>query len=161
MIATDVELQLTRDRLKLAEAALESLRRDFLPHNQIQYRMFSGTTIDLIRAMRGEIEAYLGMGPDADLSMVEGVIRFIDLDARRFVLRERPEGQPDLPCEYPDALAETVKELLDRRVIVSGLLVTGRVSQHETLEVVSLEPADPEQPPINTDLSNVGAGMPN
>src|SRR5581483_4820275 len=33
-------------------------------------------------------------------------------DTQTFVLRERPDGQPELPCEYPDALAELAKELL-------------------------------------------------
>jgi hypothetical protein len=70
----------------------------------------------------------------------EGVIRQIDLDAQTFVLRERPEGQPDLPCEYPGALAETVKDLLGCRVKVSGLLETSRLTRRSTMEAEAIEP---------------------
>ena len=103
MITNDNELRITRDRLRLAEAALDACRRDFLPHNEVQYRMFAGSTIDLIHSIRGEIDAYLGLAPATarKIAEAEGVIRQIDLDAQTFVLRERPEGLPDLPCEYP------------------------------------------------------------
>lgn len=323
MITNDNELRITRERLRQAESILESTRRDFLPHNPVQYRLFAGTTIDLIQSIRADIDAYLGIGTDTDLAIslegdgvalgltsagvithtidtfrrglqsvfsvlhadnqpgtvakragwierlcdltltgvgvgsvrvyldltglvcglfeeadqrllsdavtvlfdglewasraedanppslerlsvstrlsvlgvvarllppqtgsveriayqrrsegpakpsrqatltrqsrqrvqremeqlaadrkfteAEGVIRQIDLDAQTFVLRERPEGQPDLSCEYPDSLADTAKELLDRRVRVSGLLQTSRVTQRSKLEAEAIE----------------------
>jgi hypothetical protein len=328
MITNDNELRLTRERLQLAEAALDACRRDFLPHNEVQYHLFAGSTIDLIQSIRAEIDAYLGIGPDTDLAVslegkgvslgntsariitrtidtfrrglqsvagvlhadgqsgngqsiasqragwierlcdlslvglgpgsvqafldlptdtglfgeddrrflsdvlatlfdglewaaagkeapvpqslerlspsarlsvlgvvarllppqsgpierigyrrrgegpakpprqatlnrqsrqrvhhemerltadrkfieVEGVIRQIDLDAQTFVLRERPDQQSDLPCEYPDALAELAKELLDRRVKVAGLLETSRLTHRAKMEAEAIEP---------------------
>ncbi|MGL4552973.1 MAG: hypothetical protein ACRC33_17495 [Gemmataceae bacterium] len=329
MITDDNELRITRERLRLAEAALESSRRDFLPHNEVQYRLFAGSTIDLIQSIRADIDAYLGIGTDTDLAVslegadvalgqtsagvitrtidtfrrglqsvagvlhadgqpgavprragwierlcdlslagmgpgsvqvyldltgragglfpeddrrllsdavttlfdglewaareegavppsleqlspatrlsvlgvvarllppqtgpveriayrrrsegpakpprratltrqsrgrvhremerlaadrkfteAEGVIRQIDLDAQAFVLRERPGGQADLPCEYPDALADAAKELLDRRVKVSGLLETSRVTHKSKLEAEAIEPLGGEE----------------
>jgi hypothetical protein len=323
VIRTDAELEVVRQQLHLAEAALDACRRDFLPHNEVQYRLFAGSTIDLIQSLRADIDAYLGIGPDTDLAVslegqrvslgntsaaiitrtidtfrrclqsvagvlhteepldsggrrpgwierlcdlslvglgpgsvqayldlppdmglyaeadrqflndvlttlfdslewaaredapvpqslerlpssaqlsvlgvvarllppqtgpVErigyrrraegpakpprratltrhsrqrvhremerlaadrrftesvGVIRQIDLDAQTFVLRERPDNQPDLPCDYPDALADTAKELLDCRVQVSGLLETSRLNRRSKMEVEAIEP---------------------
>lgn len=329
MIRDDAGLAHVRDQLRRAESILESYRREFLPHNEVQYRLFSGSTVDLIRSMRADIDAYLGIGTDAalafslegddvslgltsagvitrtidtfrrglqsvagilhadstpgavpkranwierlcDLSLAgvgpgsvqvyldlpagdhglrfpddewqllkdalttlfdglewaareegavpqslerlspatrlsvlgviarllppqtgpverigyrrrgegqarprratltrrsrervqaemsrlaadrkfteaEGVIRQIDLDAQSFVLRERPEGQADLSCDYPDALADTAKELLDRRVKVSGLLETSRVTHKSKLETEAIEPLGDEE----------------
>jgi hypothetical protein len=324
MIANDNELRITRERLALAEAALDACRRDFLPHNEVQYRLFAGSTVDLILSIRADIDAYLGIGPDPDLAIslegqsvalgqtsasivsrsidtfrrglqsvaavlhadrqsdgvpgraawierlcelslvgvgpgsvqvfldlsatadrlfaeedrrflddtlttlfdglewaaregeavppslerlspstrlsvlgvvsrllppqtgpveqityrrrsagparppcraaltrqsrqrvhremerlaadrrftvAEGVIRQIDLDAQTFILRERPEGQADLPCAYPASLEETAKELLDRRVHVAGLLETSRSSQRSKMGAEAIEP---------------------
>jgi hypothetical protein len=329
MITNDNELQITRERLRLVESALEATRRDFLPHNEVQYRLFSGTTIDLILSIRADIDAYLGIGPDADLAVslegaevalgqtsagvitrtidtfrrglqtvvgilhaettpnsvtrragwierlcdlslaglgpgsvqafldfpvsgqglskeddqrllkdavsmlfdglewaaqekqsippaleqlpqparlavlgvvarllppqtgpveridyrrrsdgpsrparratltrqsrqriqyamesltanrkfteAEGVIRQIDLDAQTFVLRERPDDQEDLPCEYGDGLAEIVKSFLDCRVKVSGLLETSRMTRRSKLEAEAIEPLGAEE----------------
>jgi hypothetical protein len=330
VIRNDVELEVVRKQLHRAEAALDACRRDFLPHNEVQYHLFAGSTIDLIRSIRADIDAYLGIGPDTDLSFslegesvslgntsagwitrtintfrrslqsvigvlhadagmvrrragwierlcdlslvgvgpgsvqvhldlpgnidgssqkeerrlladaltvlfdglewaaredepvpaslerlppsqrlsvlgvvsrllppqtgpvqriayrqrgegptrpprratltresrqrvhremerlaarsrfteVEGVIRQVDLDAQTFVLRERPDRQPDLPCEYPDALAETVKEFLDCRVQVSGFVETSRLTHRSKLEAEAIESlADEEVKP--------------
>ncbi len=323
MITNDAELEVVRQQLHRAEAALDACRRDFLPHNEVQYRLFAGSTIDLIQSIRADIDAYLGIGPDTDLAVslegesvslgntsagiitrtidtfrrglqsvvgvlhpdgqpagvprragwierlcdlslvglgpgsvqayldfptgtglfaederhllndavttlfdglewaareeeaispflerlppstrlsvlgviarllppqtgpveriayrrrsegpaqpprratltrqsrrkvhqemerlaagrrfteAEGVIRQIDLDAQTFVLRERPGDQADLPCEYPNALADTAKELLDRRVKVSGLLETSRLTHRSKMEAEAIEP---------------------
>jgi hypothetical protein len=67
MITNDNELRLTRERLQLAEAALDSLRRDLLPVNEVQYRLFSAAPIELIRSIRDEIDLYLGIAPDSEL----------------------------------------------------------------------------------------------
>jgi hypothetical protein len=77
---------------------------------------------------------------DRKFTEAEGVIRQIDLDAQTFVLRERPGNQADLPCEYPDALADAAKELLDRRVKVSGLLITSRLTHRSNMEAEAIEP---------------------
>jgi hypothetical protein len=353
MITNDNELRITRERLALAEAALDSLRRDVLPVNEAQYHLLAGSTIELIQSIRAEIDAYLGIGPDTDLAVslegelvslghtsaglitriidffrrglqsvasvlhadnlpgaapkragwieqlcdlalvglgpgsvqvfldltatggglfaeedrrllnealttlfdglewaareeegmppflerlspatrlsvlgvvarllppqtgpveriayrrraegpakppqratltresrqrvhremerlvadrkfveAEGVIRQIDLDAQTFILRERPDGEPDLPCEYPDDLAETAKELLDCRVTVAGLLETSRLTHRSKMEAEAIEPlggneeiaerADPDIPGANQHARS-GAGVP-
>jgi hypothetical protein len=69
VITNDAELEVVRKQLQRAEAALEACRRDFLPHNEVQYRLFAGSTIDLIQSLRAEIDAYLGIGLDTDLAV--------------------------------------------------------------------------------------------
>jgi hypothetical protein len=69
MITNDNDLRSTRERLRQAESIFEATRRDFLPHNEVQCRLFSGTTIDLIQSIRAEIDAYLGIGTDTDLAI--------------------------------------------------------------------------------------------
>jgi hypothetical protein len=329
VITNDNELRITRERLAQAESILDSCRRDFLPHNEVQYRLFAGSTIDLIQSMRADIDAYLGIGTDTDLAVslqgedvslgstsagvitrtidtfrrglqtvvgvlhaeaspadagkragwierlcdlslagvgpgsvqvfldlptrgdglfaegdrkllgdalsvlfdglewaardgqaipptlerlpqptrlavlgvvarlmppqtgpverigyrrrsdgparptrkatltrqsrprvqrameqlaadrrfteAAGVIRQIDLDDQTFELRERPGGEDDLPCEYGDGLAEVVKELLDCRVKVSGLLKTSRMTRKSKLEAEAIEPLGDEE----------------
>ena len=90
---------------------------------------------------------------DRRFTEAEGVIRQIDLDAQTFVLRERPDGQADLPCEYPDALAETARELLDSRIKVSGLLQTSRLTHRSKMEVEAIEPLSGEAEPERVEAS--------
>jgi hypothetical protein len=79
------------------------------------------------------------LAADRKFTEAEGVIRQIDLDAQTFVLRERPDGQDDLPCEYSGELAETVKVLFDCRVKVSGLLETSRMTRRAKMEAEAIE----------------------
>lgn len=51
---------------------------------------------------------------------VEGVIREIDLDAQRIILRERGADAPDVKCYLPDELIEIAEGLLDSFVRVYG-----------------------------------------
>ena len=51
---------------------------------------------------------------------VEGVIREIDLDAQRIILRERGPEAPDLKCYLPDELVDLAEELLDNYVKIRG-----------------------------------------
>jgi pantothenate synthetase len=80
------------------------------------------------------------LAADRKFTEAEGVIRQIDLDAQTFILRERPDNQADLPCEYPKTLAEMAKELLDCRVLVSGLLETSRLTHRSKMEAEAIEP---------------------
>lgn len=344
MITNDDELRITRERLRLAEAALDAYRRDLLPRNEVQYRLLAGSTIDLVQSIRAEIDAYLGLAPDTDLAVslegdtvslgstsagvvtrtidtfrrglqsvvgvlhavarptdagkragwierlcdlslagmapgsvqvfldlpasgdglfaeeerkllgdavsvlfdglewaaaqqedqaipptlqqlpqptrmavlgvvarllppqtgpveriayrrrpegparparratltrqarprvqrameqlaaegkfteAEGVIRQIDLDDRAFVLRERHGGQPDLPCEYGDDLDEVVKELLDCRVKVSGLLQTSQKTRRSKLEAEAIEPLGDDEERADEQVDDDGGG---
>ena len=76
-----------------------------------------------------------------DLKVVEleGLIRGVDLDNQTFTLRERPDQQPDLTCEYGKELEDSVKEYLDSRVTVAGTLETSRKTKHSKLSVDRIE----------------------
>jgi len=67
---------------------------------------------------------------------VFGLIREIDLDARRFTLRERGAGLVDLRCHVPADLMPLAEELLGESVSVRGLVNTlsPRVLHVTTLE---------------------------
>jgi hypothetical protein len=77
---------------------------------------------------------------DRKFTEAKGMIREIDLDAQTFFLRERPDGQADLLCEYLDTLADTAKELLDCRVKVSWLMGTSRLTRRSRMEAEAIEP---------------------
>jgi hypothetical protein len=151
MIKNDAELEVVRSQLGRVEAALDSLRRDVKPKNENMYALMAESYIDLLQALRADIDAYLGIvtvpenaAADRKYTEVEGVIRSVDLDAQTFVLRERPNNLPDLSCEYSTQIEEAVKEFLDCRVSVSGTLETSRLTRREkmeaeTIEVVSVE----------------------
>jgi hypothetical protein len=152
MITNDAELQITRERLGLVEAALDSLRRDVKSKNERLYALMAESYIDLLLSIRGDIDAYLGIAPYAARAAgkeieVEGVIRSIDLDAQTFVLGERPDSLPDLPCEYGLQTEDVVKEFLDRRVIVSGALQTSRLTHKDKLEAEAINLVSAEEQP--------------
>src|SRR4051812_33262383 len=84
MITNDNELRITRERLRLAESALDAYRRDLLPHNEVQYHLLAGSTIDLIQSIRADIDAYLGIAPDTDLA--------VSLEGESVSLGQTPAG---------------------------------------------------------------------
>ena len=67
---------------------------------------------------------------------VEGVIREIDLDAQRIILRERGPSAPDLKCYLPDDLVSLAEGLLDKLVRVYGKISS---SAPDIVEVTSIE----------------------
>ena len=67
---------------------------------------------------------------------VEGVIREIDLDAQRIILRERGPAAPDLKCYLPDDLVPIAEGLLDKLVRVHGKISS---SAPDVVEVTSIE----------------------
>lgn len=67
---------------------------------------------------------------------VIGVIREIDLDAQRIILRERGPEAPDLKCYLPDNLVSIAEELLDKTVRVHGRISS---SSPDVVEVLSIE----------------------
>lgn len=107
-------------------------------------------TARMRRRVRDEIAR---LSADQKYTEVDGVVRSIDLDARTFVLRDRPEGAADLPCEYGEGIEEAVKESLDRRVRVSGVLEYSRIHRRPTMaaddvETLAAEAADESSPPL-------------
>jgi len=67
---------------------------------------------------------------------VEGVIREIDLDAQRIILRERGPERPDIKCYLPDELVEQVENLLDKHVRVYGQFTS---ISPDIIDVISIE----------------------
>ncbi len=132
MIMNDNQLAIVREQLATAEAALDAIRREVQPQNPRTYAVMAEPYIDVVLSLRAEIDAYLGISAHQELS---GVIRSVDLDAQMFVLRERVGGEPDLPCEYSAELEDEVKEHLDNRVRVSGLLEVSKKTQKSKLSV--------------------------
>jgi hypothetical protein len=150
MITNDAELEVVRKQLARVEAALDSLRREVKPKNEKTYQLMAETSIDLLHALRSEIDAYLGIAPlpvraDRKHTAAEGVIRSVDLDAQTFVLRERPDRLADLECEYSRQLEGAVKEWLGGRVTVSGTLETSRLTGKEKMEAEAIAPAASEE----------------
>jgi hypothetical protein len=75
----------------------------------------------------------------AEFKELKGTIREVDLDEKTFTLRERPDGLPDLGCEYDEASKASVIESLDEPVILTGVLRKSRKSLKETMEVETIE----------------------
>lgn len=86
--------------------------------------------------IRREIET---LSTDTEFVELEGVIRSVDLDVQTFALRERADGQPDLPCEYGSDLEDAVKASLDCRVLVAGALETSQKTNRSKLLADSIE----------------------
>lgn len=150
MIQNDEQLDIVRQQLERAEAALQSICRDVLPQNPARYDLMSEAYIDQIGALRDQIDRYLGVKQVSGRhsnerhAEVAGRIREVDLDENTFILRERSDGTSDLPCEYDEAIEAEVKASLDERVAITGLLRTSAKTQRDTMEVESIDllPAD-------------------
>jgi hypothetical protein len=157
MITNDAQLEVVREQLRRIEAALDSLRREVKvkSKNEKLYEVMSRGYIDLLLSIRGDIDAYLGIDPQAvnaeeKYAEIEGVIRSVDLDAQTFILRGRPDQAPDLACEYGKQIEESVKEFLGCRVRVSGTLDRSRLTGREKLEVQAIEAATAEEEPAGS-----------
>jgi hypothetical protein len=145
MIKNDNQLAIVREQLASAEAALDAIRREVQPQNPRTYAVMAEPYIDVVLSLRAEIDAYLGISACQELS---GVIRSVDLDAQTFVLRERSDGEPDLPCEYSAELEEAVKEHLDNRVRVSGILEVSKKTHRSKLSVDRIELLVVDEPKV-------------
>lgn len=86
--------------------------------------------------VKHELAAIAG---DKNFAEMEGVIRSVDLDAQTFTLRERPHDEPDMHCEYGAELEGAVKEYLNSRVLVSGILETNRKTQKKKMQADSID----------------------
>jgi hypothetical protein len=145
MIENDEQLEVVRSQLAHAERALSALRRDVLPKNASMYGVMSESYIELIHALRQDIDEYLGIAlgndsSDSNSVELQGVIRSVDLDAQTFVLRERPEDQPDIACEYGRDLDEVVRGYLGSSVIVIGTVESSRKTRKSSVSVDSIRP---------------------
>ena len=71
----------------------------------------------------------------------EGIVRAIDLDARRFEVRE-VEDIGAIRCIYEPKQQESVKDILDRRVRVSGSYETMKNQKPRLIDVASIDVSD-------------------
>ncbi len=139
MIRNDAELAVTRQQLDRAERALRSLREEVEPHNPARFRLMAESYIDMIQRLRAAVDAYLGVVP----VRARGVIREVDLDRQTFVLRKRPEGEPELDCVYGEPLEDRVKSCLDQWVTVRGLCRPENGGQRPVVQVDDIEASVP------------------
>ena len=70
---------------------------------------------------------------------VIGVIREIDLDAPRIILRERVDNAPDLKCLLSEDMITTAEELLSKKVKIRGSMSS---ADPYTVNVISIEPLE-------------------
>lgn len=68
-----------------------------------------------------------------------GLVREIDLDAQRIILRERGPGAPDMKCFIPEHLMDTAERALDRLVRVKGLVTSFAPDSMDVIELTPLE----------------------
>lgn len=96
----------------------------------------NSSPVRLTRSSKERIRAALATMAGSREETNEGIIREVDLDKRSFILRD---GENEVFCSFDPELTESVKQGLDRRVIVRGerRLRPGR-SAHGRLEVREL-----------------------
>lgn len=81
----------------------------------------------------------------------EGVVRQIDLDARRFEVRH-VRGVGAIRCVYGEALSESASEWLNRRVRITGNVEKARDGLPRLMELDALEILEEVPIPENPDL---------
>ena len=88
---------------------------------------------------RERLEGLVKMLSHVTEESITGQIREIDLDQRRIILRERGPGMPDVKCFLPEDLLPTAEQLLDKQVVVRGLISSATpdtMNAHSIKEVV-------------------------
>lgn len=109
----------------------------------------AGRRYELTKATRLRVDAEIRrVSTIEEYNEAEGIIREVDLDKRTFILRERPDNKPELPCEYDELSEGDVKVNLDARVIVCGLLRTTGKAKRQVMDVESIEPLGTGSPPL-------------
>lgn len=77
MIQNDEQLERTRQAMAKLESALVELRREVLPLNVRRFQVMAEPYIDQIRALRAEVEEYIGVA----LMQPETADQVVRLDA--------------------------------------------------------------------------------
>ena len=72
MIRTVEELAVVRQQLVRAEDALLSLKTEVLPYNARNFEVLSESYLDMIRSLRKEIDAFIGIVRDEENSAGNG-----------------------------------------------------------------------------------------
>ena len=138
---------------KLRQPVLNAVRKLVpAPRGTLEAITVSGRAIGLGKHYRVTREARARLDQEVRRNItltaftsVAGIMREIDLDQNTFVLRDRPEGAPELPCEYAEIEEEDVKTYLDKRVRVSGNLRTSPKAGRQTMDVEVIEGEDMDE----------------
>ncbi len=111
---------------------------------------FSGTLVHsgeaplLTRGARARLRHAIAKEPGAEYIEAVGTIREIDLDYRKFYLRERPNNEQPLHCSVGEEMIEEAKSALGERVRVAGSAKKDKAGRITSLKVKSLELAADE-----------------
>lgn len=71
--------------------------------------------------------------------IAEGIMREIDLDEKHFYLRERPNHELPIRCQYDETLMEDAIGGLDKRIKISGVLIRNRLNKPTHINVSDIE----------------------
>jgi hypothetical protein len=142
---TDPPLDDFPDRDEAALLARQVATLAPTPRGSVRVVTFEGAMIPADQPIRMQVDARLRLkGLENLLSQVSeqtvyGVIREIDLDVRRIILRERGPGMIDLKCLLPDDLVPEAERLLDRAVAVTGLVSSASPDRVRVLSIAASE----------------------
>ncbi len=137
MIANDEELSGTLEQLERLYRSLHSLRTEVTPNNQRNFAVLAQGTVDFIRRLQEEIEAYTGF--------TAAVEHDADVWLR---LRGRDLQWPNAPTSVLTAFLDSFRKGLQ---LVAEFMVTGQVTTRPTdelkracdLRIVGLEAGSP------------------
>jgi hypothetical protein len=99
------------------------------------------TGIRLVADVRARVSALAHGEVQEEYREYEGVLREIDLDAQRVIVRNRPDRGPNVTCRVPDELMDAAERALNHRVRVGGITMPARPNR---LEIQWLENLDEE-----------------
>lgn len=99
----------------------------------------SESKVELRSSARARLRGLVQILSSVSEEEVSGIIREIDLDAQRVILRERGPGSPDMRCYVPEDLMPTFERLLDHPVTVRGLISSASPFAIEVISVTALD----------------------
>lgn len=113
-----------------------------LPVETIEFSgnlVHSGEAPLLTRGARSRLRNAIAKEPGAEYIEAVGTIREIDLDSKKFYLRERPNNEQPLHCSVSDEMLEEAKAALGDRVRLAGSAKRDKSGRVTLLKVKTLE----------------------
>jgi len=109
---------------------------NLMPSSRSMFKLieFSGSIlpvdkpITLYSQSRKRIKEFIIKKDDEIEKECIGVIREIDLDKQHIILRQREDNGPDLPCNFSEESYNQVKDLLNAKVKITGVIKKGKSS---------------------------------
>ncbi|MBI5640487.1 MAG: hypothetical protein HZA17_08690 [Nitrospirae bacterium] len=93
----------------------------------------------LTKGARLRLRNAIAKEPGAEYIEAVGTIREIDLDSKKFYLRERPNNEQPLHCSVSDEMLEEAKAALGDRVRLAGSAKRDKAGKITSLKVKTLE----------------------